>query len=68
MTDEEMAATFSFLTVDDLSSDKTNSFQNRKRTDIISELHSNKVFVWGLNDIQQLGSGLTETKVSIILI
>ena len=61
MTDEELAASFSFLTVDDFMSDRSCTM---KRSDILPDSHSNKVFVWGLNDIQQLGSGLSETKVS----
>ena len=35
--------------------------QRRKAESL--DMHSNKVFVWGLNDRMQLGSGLSETKV-----
>ena len=35
--------------------------QRRKAESL--DMHSNKVFVWGLNDRMQLGSSLSETKV-----
>lgn len=64
MTDKEVAANFSFLTVDDALDDDTNNVYSRRRLDLLStDTHGNKVFVWGLNDMRQLGTELSEAKV-----
>lgn len=65
MTEEEVAANFSFLTMDDALCDDSNTIQlHRRRADLaMPENQGNKVFVWGLNDVHQLGSGVSEVKV-----
>jgi E3 ubiquitin-protein ligase HERC2 len=75
MSDEEMAASFSFLTVDDMTSstDQTStsnsstSINKRSTTPLYSDSHGSKVFVWGLNDVSQLGPGPTDAKVKLPL-
>lgn len=64
MTDKEVAANFSFLTVDDAVDEDSNSLYHKKKDLPIIDTHGNKVFVWGLNDVHQLGTGPIEGKVS----
>ena len=67
MTDKEVAANFSFLTVDDALDDDTSNAYSRRRLDLLStDTHGSKVFVWGLNDMRQLGTELSEAKVCFI--
>lgn len=64
MTDKEVAANFSFLTVDDALDDETTGIYTRRRVELSStDTHGNKVFVWGLNDMRQLGTEISEAKV-----
>ena len=64
MTDKEVAANFSFLTVDDALDDETTGIYTRRRVELSStDTHGSKVFVWGLNDIRQLGTEISEAKV-----
>ena len=60
MTDEEIAASFPFLTVEELTDD----VRMMKRKPEIYDSQGNKVFVWGYNDCGQLGSTPSEAKVS----
>ena len=62
MTEEEVAANFSFLTVDELMDDPGQIKHHRKKPDFLDG-QSSKVFVWGLNDCHQLGGGITDQKV-----
>ena len=63
MNEDEVAANFSFLTFNDAVPETgIVRRQHRKRMDTLDS-HGNKVFVWGLNDRTQLGSGISETKV-----
>lgn len=64
MTDKEVAANFSFLTVDDALDDETTGIYTRRRVELSStDTHGSKVFVWGLNDMRQLGTEISEAKV-----
>jgi len=63
MNEDEVAASFSFLTVEDNSKDTSLVRRHRRKAESALDIHSNKVFVWGLNDRMQLGSGLSDTKV-----
>ncbi len=64
MNEDEVAASFSFLTVDESESKESGLVRKqRKKTEGGTDSHSNKVFVWGLNDRSQLGSGNSESKV-----
>ena len=66
MTEEEVAANFSFLTVDEIMEDSGQMKPHRKKHDFLDGQIS-KVFVWGLNDCHQLGGGLAESKVQYTL-
>lgn len=64
MTEEEVAANFSFLTVDELMDDSSSGQirPQRKKTEFLDGQIS-KVFVWGLNDYHQLGGVIIDNKV-----
>jgi E3 ubiquitin-protein ligase HERC2 len=63
MNEDEIAATFSFLTVEDVARDTGLVRQRRKKDLDAADVHTNKAFVWGLNDRAQLGSEVEEAKV-----
>ncbi len=63
MNEDEVAASFSFLTVEEEQKDNGFVRSHRKKTETPVDRHANKVFIWGLNDRTQLGSGVPETKV-----
>ena len=66
MTEDEAAASFSFLTVDESIEDQGFVRNQRKRIGSArGDSQSSKVFVWGLNDYHQLGTGLSESKVCV---
>ena len=65
MNEDEVAANFTFLTFEDASKDTSLVRKQRKKTESSLDSHANKVFVWGLNDRTQLGSGVSETKVGV---
>ena len=63
MNEDEVAANFSFLAMDESSSKDSGLVRkHRSKTEGALDTH-NKVFVWGLNDRGQLGSEISETKV-----
>lgn len=63
MNEDEVAANFSFLAMDE-SSSKDSGLVRKHRSKAEGALDThNKVFVWGLNDRGQLGSEISETKV-----
>ena len=62
MNEDEVAANFSFLTVEEESGREAGVLrQQQKKAE--QALDGCKVFVWGLNDRSQLGTGMVETKV-----
>ena len=63
MNEDEVAANFSFLTVEDVPKESGLIRSQRKKAESAQDSHANKVFVWGLNDRTQLGSSISETKV-----
>ena len=64
MNEDEVAASFSFLTVDETEAKEPGLVRKqRKKAEGSLDSHSNKVFVWGLNDRSQLGSGNSDSKV-----
>ncbi len=65
MNEDEVAANFSFLTVEEGQKDSGVVRSQRMKTESGADQHANKVFMWGLNDRTQLGSGVAETKVKI---
>ena len=66
MNEDEVAANFSFLTVDESESKESGLVRKtRRKTEGGTDSHSNKVFVWGLNDRSQLGSGNSDSKVCL---
>lgn len=62
MNEDELAANFSFHTVEEPSSNHGFVRRQRRKSEI-SDSRANLVFVWGLNDRQQLGVGGPDTKV-----
>ena len=63
MNEDEIAATFSFLAVDENAARQSGLVRKHRSKSERLDSHSNKVFVWGLNDSGQLGSSIGETKV-----
>ena len=62
MTEEELVANFSFMTVDEVMDDGNHIRHHRKKPEFVDG-QTNKVFVWGLNDFHQLGGGIPDNKV-----
>ena len=65
MNEDELAANFSFLTVEEAQNDSGVVRRQRKKTEASQEGHANLVFVWGLNDRVQLGGGGSDPKVRV---
>ena len=67
MNEEEAAASFSFLSVEEADG-RDGGLIRRQRRMAEGSLDGNacKVFVWGLNDRHQLGSSQSENKVKNI--
>ncbi len=69
MNEDEVAASFSFLTVDESESKESGLVRKqRRKMEGGADSHSNKVFVWGLNDRTQLGSGNSDSKVCTVTV
>lgn len=66
MNEEEVAANFSFLSVEDMDGKDVGLIRKQRKMaeGSLMDSVSCKVFVWGLNDRQQLGSSQPESKVS----
>ena len=59
-----MAASFSFLTVEEAEKEVGLIRKQRRIAEgMPMDGHSNKVFVWGLNDHHQLGTAQSDAKV-----
>ena len=70
MNEEEAAANFSFLSVEEMEGGKDVGLIRRQRKmaeGSLMDSNSNKVFVWGLNDRHQLGSSQLDNKVNTLL-
>ena len=65
MNEDEVAANFSFLAMDESTKDAGLVRKHRSKAEGVVDTH-NKVFVWGLNDRGQLGSELTDSKVRVV--
>ncbi len=67
MNEEEAAASFSFLSVEEADGMDGGLIRRQRRMAEGGAHDGNacKVFVWGLNDRHQLGSSQSETKVRI---
>jgi E3 ubiquitin-protein ligase HERC2 len=64
MNEEEAAANFSFLSVEEVEGKDVGLIRKQRRmAEGLMDSVSCKVFAWGLNDRQQLGSSQTENKV-----
>ena len=64
MNEDEVAASFSFLTVEEESGREAGVLrQQQKKAELPVDGSAYKVYVWGLNDRSQLGSGIADTKV-----
>lgn len=65
MNEEEVAANFSFLSVEEVEGKDVGLIRRQRRMaeGSLMDSVSCKVFVWGLNDRQQLGSSQQENKV-----
>ena len=65
MNEEEVAANFSFLTVEEAEGKDLGLIRKQRKIAESSMMDgiSNKVFVWGLNDRHQLGNSQSDTKV-----
>lgn len=71
MNEEEAAANFSFLSVEEVESKDVGLIRRQRKIAEGSLMDSNstKVFVWGLNDRHQLGGGIQlDSKVSWIVL
>ena len=64
MNEDEVAANFSFLAMDESTKDAGLVRKHRSKAEGVVDTH-NKVFVWGLNDRGQLGSELSDSKVRV---
>ena len=63
MNEDEVAANFSFLAMDETTAKDSGLVRkHRSKAEGAMDTH-NKVFVWGLNDHGQLGSELQDSKV-----
>lgn len=63
MNEDEVAANFSFLAMDESSAKDSGLVRkHRSKAEGAIDTH-NKVFVWGLNDRGQLGSEIPDSKV-----
>ncbi len=66
MNEEEVAANFSFLTMEEVEGKGEVGLirsQRKMAEGSLIDGHSNEVFVWGLNDRHQLGNAQSDTKV-----
>lgn len=62
-TKKDVTGNFSFLTVEDSFNDEANNLCHKRRNTASAVTNGSKVFVWGLNDMHQLGNDLTDRKV-----
>lgn len=68
MNEEEAAANFSFLSVEDMDGKDGGLIRKQRKMaeGSLMDSVSCKVFVWGLNDRQQLGSSQSDSKVGVV--
>lgn len=67
MNEDEVAANFSFLAMDETTAKDSGLVRkHRSKAEGTMDTH-NKVFVWGLNDRGQLGSEIGDSKVRIAI-
>lgn len=65
MNEEEAAANFSFLSVEEVEGRDVGLIRRQRKMaeGSLMDNNSSKVFVWGLNDRHQLGSSHSDSKV-----
>ena len=65
MNEEEAAASFSFLSVEEVEGKEVGLIRRQRKIDesLLGDGNPFKVFVWGLNDKHQLGCVQSDNKV-----